>query len=195
MLASVVLFAFLFVTGTSFQLNGRSPASSSMVMMAKSKALPFLESPKALDGTSVGDFGFDPLGLTETLVDLNYVKAAELKHSRVAMLAVVGFLVQQNVHFLSPEADPIKAISALGLGVNLQILSFIGTIELATWNKTFFSTTPGDLGFDPAGQLKGKSTAQINDLKLKEIKNGRLAMIAFIGLVVQNLATGGAPSL
>lgn len=44
-------------------------------------------SPKALDGTSVGDFGFDPLGLTETLPDLNYVKAAELKHARVAMVS------------------------------------------------------------------------------------------------------------
>lgn len=109
-------------------------------------------------------------------------------------MAVVGFVFQQYVHILSPEANPLAAIGSLGYGVNLQILSFIGTIELATWDKTFFGTAPGELGFDPLGQMKGKSAAQIKDLKVKEIKNGRLAMIAIMGLLAQNLATGGAPT-
>lgn len=38
-----------------------------------------------LDGTMIGDNGFDPLGISETIPNLNYVRAAELKHSRVAM--------------------------------------------------------------------------------------------------------------
>lgn len=33
--------------------------------MVQSKALPFLEAPKKLDGSMVGDFGFDPMGLTD----------------------------------------------------------------------------------------------------------------------------------
>ena len=111
---------------------------------AKSRALPFLESPAKLDGTLIGDFGFDPLGFTDTLQTLNYVQAAELKHSRVSMLAVVGFIIQQKFHFLTSEADPFKAIAAVGYGPNLQILSFIGVIELATWDKTFKGETPGD---------------------------------------------------
>jgi len=35
------------------------------------------------------------------------------------------------------------------------------------------------------GQSKGKSKAQMDDLKLKEIKNGRLAMIAIMGMIIQ----------
>jgi len=39
---------------------------------------------------------------------------------------VVGFVFQQYVHIVSSEADPFKAIAALGYGPNLQVLSFIG---------------------------------------------------------------------
>lgn len=114
----------------------------------------------------------------------------------------------------------VEAVATLGLGPNLQVLFAIGCIELATWEKTFLSSSnpgnqyflyllasvlrfvqlssqkhiSGDFGFD-GGYLKGKSDAQINDLKLKEIKNGRLAMIAFIGQVVQMLANDFAPTL
>ena len=54
---------------------------------------------------------------------------------------------------------------------------------------------PGDFGFDPMGQLKGKSAKQVDDLKLKELKNGRLAMVAIMGMLVQNLAFPGVPTL
>lgn len=91
----------------------------------------------------IGDQGFDPLGITNTIPSLNYVRAAELKHGRVAMLATVGFVFQQYVHIVSSEADPLKAVSALGYGPNLQILFAIGCIELSTWDVTFTSTTPG----------------------------------------------------
>jgi Chlorophyll A-B binding protein len=188
----------------------------------------------------VGDFGFDPLGLTNTLSSTSYVQAAELKHGRVAMLATVGFVFQQYLHIVSDESNPIKAVGSLGYMPNLQILSLIGLIELATWDKTFSGETPGtifiyslqslrllryltihiviathlksscsffflslsftflligDLGFDPMGQMKGKSAQQINDLKLKEVKNGRLAMIAIIGMITQNIIFDGKPTL
>ena len=35
-------------------------------------------------------------------------------------------MLQQYVHIINSEADPFKAVAALGLGPNLQILSFIG---------------------------------------------------------------------
>ena len=62
----------------------------------RSASIPFLKRPPALDGTMVGDVGFDPLGITTTIKelggDLNYVREAELMHGRQSMLALVGFV-------------------------------------------------------------------------------------------------------
>ena len=62
----------------------------------RSAAIPFLKKPPALDGSMVGDVGFDPLGISTTILelggDLKYVREAELMHGRQAMLACVGFV-------------------------------------------------------------------------------------------------------
>lgn len=122
----------------AFRYDGSTTALAAM----KSRAIPFLDAPEKLDGTAVGDYGFDPMGLTYTIESMNFVQSAELKHGRVAMLACLGFLVQQKVHFLSPESDPIRGMLSLGLGPNLQILSFIGVIELMTWEQTYTGSAP-----------------------------------------------------
>jgi len=43
--------------------------------------------------------------------------------------------------------------------------------------------------FDPMGMAKGN----LEELKVKEIKNGRLAMLACLGFVAQHQATGASP--
>ena len=43
----------------------------------------------------------------------------------------------------------------------------------------------GDYGLDPLSFLKGKSEDEVNRMKLRELKNGRLAMLAFAGVVTQ----------
>jgi len=192
--SSLVVLCAAFLTVAAAFTASPSKVSVGTKLFAKSKALPFIEAPAALDGSMVGDFGFDPLGFTENIGNMNYVRSAELKHGRVSMVAFVGFLVQQYVHFRIDESDPFKAVTALGFGPNLQILSFIGVIELLTWDKTFMGGAPGELGFDPLMLGKGKTEAKMNDLKLKEIKNGRLAMIGIMGVMAQNVATGGAPT-
>eukprot|EP00953_Heterococcus_sp_UTEX-ZZ885_P022517 12456-Heterococcus_DN1.PRE.1 len=48
-----------------------------------------------LDQTGPGDVGFDPLGLSnidDLGIDYYWLREAELKHSRVAMLAIAGVL-------------------------------------------------------------------------------------------------------
>lgn len=56
-------------------------------------AIPGSDRPKNLDGTMVGDIGFDPLGFSNWL-NLNWAREAEIKHGRVAMLAATGMIVQ-----------------------------------------------------------------------------------------------------
>lgn len=50
---------------------------------------------------------------------------------------------------------------------------------------------PGGPLFNPLGF--GKDEKSLNDLKLKEIKNGRLAMLAILGYFIQALVTGVGP--
>jgi len=50
---------------------------------------------------------------------------------------------------------------------------------------------PGGV-FDPMGMAK-EGGAKLEDLKLKEIKNGRLAMVAMLGFLAQHAATGKGP--
>lgn len=59
-------------------------------------AIPGTDRPKNLDGTMVGDIGFDPLGFSNWL-NLNWAREAEIKHGRVAMLAATGMIVQDLV--------------------------------------------------------------------------------------------------
>jgi hypothetical protein len=51
-----------------------------------STAIPFMPRPLALDGSLVGDVGFDPLGFAKSKEDLMNYREAEIKHGRLAML-------------------------------------------------------------------------------------------------------------
>ena len=119
------------------------------------------------------------------------------------MMACLGFFVEELVHLPGPgydNPDPINAIATVPQAATLQILLGCGIVELATLDKTYGDGEPGDYGFDPLNFFKGKNDAYIADMKLKELTNGRkpllfltlfgvsgLAMMAFLGMLVQNL--------
>ena len=171
-------------------------AFSSTVLAAKSKAIPFLDAPPKLDGTLAGDYGFDPMGISE-MQDINMLRTFELKQGRVAQLAAAGFLFQEILpHIPGPgydERNPLLASASVGLAPNIQILLAAGCVELATAANTYGNGEPGNLGWGTK-MLEGKTEAQIKEMKVKEIKHCRLAMVAVMGMIAQTLKTG-APLL
>ena len=152
-----------------------------------------------------GNVEFDPLGFSD-VYDVKWLREAELKHGRVSMLAVTGWLVQSaGLHFPSPDgiydkANPIDAFFAVGASPIWQIIIGIGALESINHNgKMGMSDMHKDsdrevgefsLPIYGASRLKGKSDEYIADMKLKELKNGRLAMLAIGGLVHQTILKG-----
>lgn len=57
--------------------------------------VPTFKRPPLLDGTHAGDMGFDPLGLAKDVPTLQTYLEAELKHGRLAMLAVAGWVAAE----------------------------------------------------------------------------------------------------
>ncbi len=197
------IFAFLAIGSTeAFQsrsLSNSKRISSSLYSeappeMLKSKSLPFLERPAALDGTYAGDVGFDPLNFSQgDEKQLMSMREAEIKHARVAMLAAAGWplselwdrsLAEQfQLPALLDEAGRAPSLLNGGLGkvslgywaLILAVGSAIDVYGLLKVNEKGY--TPGNLNIDPL-QTAANDNAISNWLKLAEIKNGRLAMLA-----------------
>jgi len=172
--------------------------SSTALNAEMSKAVPFLLAPKNTKGW-VGDVGFDPLGISDYF-DMKWLRESEIKHGRISMLAVLGFVVQEFVTLpgMTPVADSNLAPAAAGAAAMYQIVFGLGCWEFWT-NKgdvtmeTMFSDpnrVPGEFGFDPMGMSKNKSAEDKEKFQLQEIKNGRLAMLAIGGMIHHNWITG-----
>jgi light-harvesting complex I chlorophyll a/b binding protein 1 len=151
-------------------------------------------------GTPEGKI-FDPLGLGADEASLYRRRCVEIKHGRVCMVAFLGMTVGPNDLFtpshalLSPSLDlhfddipgGIAAIDAVPAAGWLQIFALVGVHEL-TVAKQDYTKTPGEiptfLGFKP------DDAATFKEKQLKELKNGRLAMIAVLGEMMAQKVSG-----
>jgi len=151
---------------------------------------------------------WDPLGFTKTddAASFRRRRYVELKHGRVAMFACLGYIVPEYYRWpgdLSPSLglkftdvpNGFAAFSKVPLSGWAQMVAFAGTVELFQYVDDP-KRAPGD--FENAGFLgvpNGyvKAPAGTREKKLAaEIANGRLAMMAIIGMFFQNGLTGEA---
>ena len=86
--------------------------------------MPFLPRPQKLKGM-VGDKGFDPLGLSDW-VPVEWLRESELKHGRVCMLAVVGFVATDLGFRLPGEMHQVASINAHDMAVDMGAMTQIG---------------------------------------------------------------------
>ncbi len=180
------------------------------------------ETPEYLDGTLAGDFGFDPLGLGSSPEQLAWNVEAELIHGRLAMMGVAGCLYASLAHGAGapvPEwfnagkvymdAHPEVSFGAL-VWTTVALSGFVefkrlgdirsrgsqndGVVKILGGDefKGVEPSYPGGPLFDPMGLSRGDA-GKYTEYKQKEIKNGRLAMVAFVGFAAQYAATGAGP--
>ncbi|CAE8609799.1 unnamed protein product [Polarella glacialis] len=146
---------------------------------------------------------WDPLGFTADgdTSAFRRRRSVELKHGRIAMMGAMGYITPEIAGkfpgFLSPSTglkfadvpNGLAAVSKVPAMGWFQIVAYFGFVEISAGFEDYKSGTPGDYGFkvltsaDPAEKTKKLSA---------EIANGRLAMMAIIGMFFQDGLTGAA---
>ena len=155
---------------------------------------------------------FDPLGFAEKAdaATLKRYREAELAHGRVSMLAVIGFLVGEQVEGSSflfdasikgPAITHLAQVPALfwaGLAIAIggaeqrrAEIGWVNPSEVPVDRPGLLREdySPGDIGFDPLG-LKPSDPEEFAIMATKELQNGRLAMLAAAGFLAQELTDG-----
>merc|ERR1719198_1985702 len=175
-----------------------------------------------MDGIQAPVGFFDPLNLAGQASEetLNWYRAAEIKHGRVAMAAFLGCVVTGlGAEFPGPINVAGKSFAEVGSGGLLdfwdntpaagrpQIIAAIGGIEyifesqqphyLRGGKPGFIRLTPGVApwhasGYDPMSKYDTETRKKKRDM---ELANGRLAMLGMASIVAASKIPGSVPVL
>ena len=130
---------------------------------------------------------FDPLGFTKVGDEKGFrkLRVSEIKHGRVAMMASIGLVAQHFVKFPFFENAPAGfSIMDKGEGVLGFFGIFLACAPLELWWRENPEREPGNYG-DPFGV-----NMYTEEMRMKELNNGRMAMISVLGIFAAEMATG-----
>jgi hypothetical protein len=165
--------------------------SASVVVKAEREMwYPGATAPDYLDGSMAGDYGFDPLRLGANKESLPYLQEAELMNGRWAMYATIGVLATDS----NPSLPKFWEAGAADYDIDFKtlvitqviVMGILEALRIRGFKKTGESGLGANFPFDPAGMDSPAA-------RVKEVKNGRLAMVAFLGMVSQWAVTGMGP--
>merc|ERR1719210_2051413 len=146
---------------------------------------------------------WDPLGLSEDgdLAVFTRRRESEIKHGRISMLATMGYITPELTGkfpgYLSKSAgirfedipNGLAAVSKVPAAGWAQIAVYAWFCEKTSLEQP--RPSPGDLGFKPP--LLATTDPALRTKRLNaELANGRLAMMAIIGMFFQDGLTGSA---
>lgn len=137
-----------------------------------------------------GNYGFDPLRLGTDPAQLAWYVEAEKTNARWAMAAVPGIVVTEALGLPSwvtagAEVDlplPLPTI----IGIEIVIFSLLELKRYEGFVKTGKSGFLNSFPFDPLGYAN-------DDTAEKELRNGRVAMLAFLGFASVYAVRGLGP--
>merc|ERR1719321_795298 len=146
---------------------------------------------------------WDPAGLTAdgSVEAFARRRQTELKHGRVSMLATMGYITPEITGkfpgYLSPSTglkfddipNGLAAISKVPGAGWIQIIAYAGFCETS---QSQAPGTPGAAGDFNWKILTSSDPAQKEKKLAAELANGRLAMMAIIGMFFQDGLTGSA---
>ena len=207
-----VVIATLIASAAAFAPAQTASKTTSLAAVKKApvKKAPVKKAPvkKAAAKKSVGfedalgaqpPLGFyDPLGLVADgdQAEFDRLRFIELKHGRISMLAVLGYLVQENGirlpgnidysgHTFADIPNGWAALSAMpGTGL-AQIIGFIGILELAVMKDITGGEFVGDFrnGYIDFGWDKFDEATKLKKRAI-ELNQGRAAQMGILALMV-----------